>query len=296
MSGESKYLRVALLQLKVGKNKEENVSRAIAKIRSVVTDHGPKSSTWTSKNKNFLAILPECFNSPYGVKYFNEYAETVPDGYTSQELAKIAKELGIYLIAGSIPERESAGSSKLFNTCTIWSPEGSLIDKYRKMHLFDIDIPGQIRFQESETLSPGNNLVTFTIDEAKIGLGICYDMRFEELARLYRLNGCNFLVYPGAFNMTTGPLHWTGLQCGRATDTQSYVATVSPARVEGSDYVAYGHSSIIDPWGKILVDAEAEENTVVRDLDFAECEKVREQIPIFKQRREDIYRTVKVTF
>ncbi|XP_059610882.1 omega-amidase NIT2-like isoform X2 [Phlebotomus argentipes] len=296
MSEESKYLRVALLQLKVGKNKEENVSRAIEKLRSAVAEHGPNSSTWTSKNKNFLCILPECFNSPYGVKYFNEYAETIPDGYTSREISKAAKELGIYLIAGSIPEREAEGSSTLYNTSTIWSPDGEMIGKYRKMHLFDIDIPGQIRFQESETLSPGNSLTTFAIDEAKIGLGICYDIRFEELARLYRNDGCNFLVYPGAFNMTTGPLHWTLLGRARASDTQSFVATVSPARDEASDYVAYGHSSLIDPWAHVLVDAEAPEATVVKDLDFSECEKVRAQIPISRQRREDIYRTTKVTF
>uniref|UniRef100_A0A1L8E2I4 omega-amidase n=1 Tax=Nyssomyia neivai TaxID=330878 RepID=A0A1L8E2I4_9DIPT len=296
MSVETKNLRVALLQLKVGKNKEENVSRAVEKLRSVVANHGPKSPSWTSKNKNFLAILPECFNSPYGVKYFGEYAETVPDGYTCQELAKIVKELGIYLIAGSIPEKEAQESTILYNTCTIWSPEGNLIGKYRKMHLFDIDIPGQIRFQESETLTGGNALTAFEIDEAKIGLGICYDMRFEELARLYRLDGCNFLVYPGAFNMTTGPLHWTLLQRARANDTQSYVAAVSPARDEKSDYIAWGHSSIVDPWAKIVVDAEEGENTVVHDLDFSECEKVRAQIPISKQRREDIYRTLRVTF
>ncbi|GAB0091914.1 omega-amidase NIT2 [Sergentomyia squamirostris] len=295
-SSVMRHLRVALLQLKVGKSKQENVSRAIDKLRGIVSDHGPKSPSWTGKNKNLLCILPECFNSPYGVKYFNEYAETIPDGFTCNELSKAVKELGIYLIAGSIPERETAGSSTLYNTCTVWAPDGTIIGKYRKMHLFDIDIPGQIRFQESETLSPGNALTAIQIDEAKIGLGICYDMRFEELARIYRNDGCNFLVYPGAFNMTTGPLHWTLLQQGRATDTQSYVATVSPARDESSEYVAYGHSSIIDPWGAIMVDADAEETYVVKDLDFGVCEKVRAQIPISKQRREDIYKTLKVTF
>ncbi|XP_055697229.1 omega-amidase NIT2-like isoform X2 [Phlebotomus papatasi] len=292
-----RHLRVALLQLKVGKNKEENVSRAIQKLRSVVADYGPKSPSWTSRNSKFLCILPECFNSPCGVKYFNKYAETIPDGYTSQQLSKVAKELGIYLIAGSIPERESQGWSNLYNTCTVWSPEGSLIAKYRKMHLFDIDISDKIHFRESETISPGNALTTFEIDNAKIGLGICQDMRFEELARIYRNEGCNFLVYPGAFNMKAGLLHWTLLQRSRANDTQSFVAAVSPAQDETSEYVAYGHSSIIDPYARIMVDAGAGENTVVKDLDFSECDKVRAVIPLSKHRREDIYyQTLQNTF
>lgn len=100
----------------------------------------------------------------------------------------------MYLIAGSIPERRD---SKLFNTATVWSPQGSLITTYSKTHLFDIDIPGEITFKESETLSAGKNLTTLTIGEFKIGIGICYDIRFEELAKLYRKQGCNVLIYPG---------------------------------------------------------------------------------------------------
>lgn len=211
-----------------------------------------------------VVALPECFNCPYGTKYFGEYAETIPDGFTSSELSKTAKELGIFLIGGSIPEREAG---KLFNTCTVWGPQGDLIAKHRKMHLFDIDIPGGIRFKESEVLSAGNSFSTFTVDENfKVGLGICYDIRFEEMARIYRNMGCNLLVYPGAFNMTTGPLHWELLQRGRAVDSQCFVATASPARDTDSDYVAYGHSMVVDPWGKVIKSAADVEETVIADL------------------------------
>lgn len=112
-------LRYAAVQMKVGRIKEENVDRAINHIKKAVADHKPK-----------LVALPECFNSPYGTKYFNDYAETIPDGYTSNKLANIAKELNIYLIGGTIPERDN---NVLYNTCTIWSPEGSLIGKFRKV-------------------------------------------------------------------------------------------------------------------------------------------------------------------
>lgn len=166
-----------------------------------------------------------------------------------------------------------------------------MIAKYRKMHLFDIDIPGGITFKESDILSSGNALATFEINTIKVGLGICYDMRFEELAKLYRKQGCKMLVYPGAFNMTTGPLHWELLQRARAMDNQSFVMAVSPARGQ-QGYIAWGHSQITNPWGKVLCQAKAEEQIIYADLDFEECEKVRTQIPIFEQRRCDIYDTV----
>lgn len=246
-------LRIALLQLKVTKDKTENVRHAITRIKDAVTKDNAK-----------VVALPECFNCPYGTKYFGEYAETIPDGFTSQELSKTARELGIYLIGGSIPEQDK---DKLYNTCTVWGPQGDLIAKHRKMHLFDIDIPGGIRFKESEVLSAGNSFTTFQVDEHfKIGLGICYDIRFEEMARIYRDMGCNVLVYPGAFNMTTGPMHWELLQRGRAVDTQCFVATASPARDTSSEYVAYGHSMVVDPWGKVVSTAADAETTVIADL------------------------------
>ena len=145
------------------------------------------------------------------------------------------------MIGGTIPER-SLEDNKLYNTCTVWSPEGSLLATYRKIHLFDIDIPGGITFKESDVLSAGNSLAVFTIGGRKVGIGICYDMRFSELSRLYRNLGCDLLIYPGAFNMKTGPLHWELLARARATDNQVYVSTISPARDKSAGYVAWGHS------------------------------------------------------
>lgn len=115
-------LRISLVQMKVGMNKTENVANALKFIRKTVTADQPK-----------LVALPECFNSPYGTKYFNEYAEHIPDGYTSKSLSNIAKELNIYLIGGTIPERDTS-DNKLYNTCTVWSPNGDLIAKYRKVN------------------------------------------------------------------------------------------------------------------------------------------------------------------
>lgn len=271
--------RIALVQLKVGANKQQNIENALTKIRSAVTEKGAR-----------VVALPECFNSPYGTQHFPAYAEEIPTGETSCSLAAIAKELGIYLIGGTIPER-CATDSKLYNTCTVWSPDGALMAKYRKIHLFDIDIPGGITFRESDVLTGGGNLATVAIGEAKIGIGICYDIRFDELARLYRNQGCDMLIYPGAFNMKTGPLHWELLARGRANDTQSYVATISPAREASAGYVAWGHSMLVDPWAKVVVEANEGEETIVADVNLVTVDEVRAQIPIFSQRRVDLYTT-----
>lgn len=272
-----RLFRAALVQSRVGKDRTKNLENAARLIAEA------------KKGGANLVALPECFNSPYGTKFFNEYAESIPNGPTCEMLSKAAKEHSIYLVGGTFPEIEN---DKFYNTCTVWNPEGKLLAKYRKMHLFDIDIPGGITFKESDVLHAGNELVTFDFDGIKVGLGVCYDLRFEELAKLYRLQGCEILIYPGAFNMTTGPIHWELLQRARALDNQVYVFAISPARNE-QGYIAWGHSQITDPWGKVTAQAGHEEEIVYDDIKLEECDKVRQQIPIFKQRRTDIYDTIK---
>ncbi|XP_030376444.1 omega-amidase NIT2 [Scaptodrosophila lebanonensis] len=278
MNKSNSIMRLALLQLKGSKDKTANVQNAISKIEAAVKEHKPR-----------LITLPECFNCPYGTKYFREYSERIPDGYTSQQLSGIAKKHNIYIIGGTIPELGE--NDAIYNTCTVWDPSGQLIGKHRKMHLFDIDVKGGVRFKESETLSSGDDFCVINIDGRKIGVGICYDIRFEEMARLYRNEGCEMIVYPAAFNMTTGPLHWELLQRSRANDNQLFVVTTSPARDTSADYVAYGHSMIVDPWAKVLKSAGVDEETLVADVDFSLVEQVRQQIPIFTQRRLDLYGT-----
>lgn len=267
-------LRIALIQMAVGKNKVDNISRAVTSI------HDAKQ-----KGSN-LVVLPECFNSPYGTKFFKQYAEEVPSGETCLALSKAAKDNSLFVVGGSIPEKDG---SNLYNTCTVWNPEGNIVAKFRKVHLFDISIPGGITFKESETLSPGNSLSVVDIGNWKIGLGICYDLRFMEMAALYRDLGVDLLIYPGAFNMTTGPLHWELLIKARAVDNQVYVAACCGARDESADYVAWGHSMLVDPWGKVLTQAGATETTLIGDMDFNVCKNIREQIPIRFQRRTDLY-------
>lgn len=265
--------KIALVQLAVSATKADNLKRA-TQLVSRAAKEGAK-----------LISLPECFNSPYGTSYFPEYAEKIP-GASFDSLSSMAKENQVYLIGGSFPEEENG---KLFNTCCVFNPKGEMIAKHRKIHLFDIDVPGKIRFQESETLSPGNSFTTFDTPYCKVGVGICYDIRFPELAQVYAKMNCKLLVYPGAFNMTTGPAHWELLQRGRALDNQLYVATVSPARDTVAKYVAWGHSTVVNPWGEVIATTEHEETILYADIDPPYADEVQEQIPTRKQKRDDMY-------
>jgi omega-amidase len=243
-----------------------------------------------------IIVLPECFNSPYGCDYFPSYAESLLPSPPTQEqspsfhaLSAIAEETKTYLIGGSIPELDTK-TKKYYNTSLTFSPEGKLLATHRKMHLFDIDIPGKITFRESDVLSPGNKVTILDLPEyGKIAIAICYDIRFPELAMIAARKGCFALIYPGAFNTTTGPLHWKLQGQARAMDNQVYVAMCSPARDMNATYHAWGHSLVCDPMAQVMVEAGEKEETVFADLDGAKIEGTRKGIPIYSQRRFDVY-------
>ncbi|XP_003736816.2 omega-amidase NIT2-like isoform X1 [Drosophila pseudoobscura] len=273
-------LTLALLQLPVGADVSLNVRRAVEGITQLKAEN-PELQ---------LAILPESFNAPYGVEYFAKYAESIPDGATCRALSRLALQLGLYIIGGSIVERDAG---KLYNTCTVWAPNGSLIGKHRKIHLFTMNIEaahgGGVQFDEGAALTAGSELTVVKIGQHKVGIGICHDKRFEELARIYRNLGCSMLVYPSAFCICQGPMHWELLQRARATDNQLFVVTCSPARDNMSGYVAYGHSMIVDPWARVQREAGEGCEFIVEQIDFDMVEQVRRQIPIHQQRRTDVY-------
>ncbi|KAL6075955.1 Omega-amidase nit3 [Balamuthia mandrillaris] len=271
--------KFAGIQLLVGADKSANHARATKKIAEA------------AQNGAKMISLPECWNCPYSNAAFPEYAESIPDGPSSKLLSEQAKEHFVWLIGGSIPERVG---DKLYNTCVVFNPQGEPVVKHRKVHLFDISVPPSdgkpgITFKESDTLSAGSSLSSFDTEYGKVGVGICYDIRFPELAIVLAKQGVKFMCYPGAFNMTTGPLHWELLQRARAVDNQVYVAAVSPARNPESGYQAWGHSSVVDPWGTVIATTEHEEDIIYADIDMEQLEKFRAQIPVTKQKRYDLY-------
>jgi omega-amidase len=280
-------VKLALVQLACTADKAHNLSHARTKVLEA------------AKTGAGIVVLPECFNSPYGTKYFPKYAETLlPSPPTEEQspsfhaLSRMAEEARVYLVGGSIPELE-ADTKKLYNTSLTFSPQGKLLATHRKVHLFDIDIPGKIRFCESEVLSPGNKVTLIDLPEyGKIGLAICYDIRFPELATIAARKGAFLLLYPGAFNTTTGPAHWELLARGRAVDNQTYVGLCSPARDTGADYQAWGHSVIVDPNAEVLERLDEKEGIIVAELNGERIEEVRKGIPVYSQRMFDVYSDV----
>ena len=146
-----------------------------------------------------------------------------------------------------------------------------------------------VHFKESETLAPGEALTVVDTEVGRVAVGICYDIRFPELASLYAARGAQLLVYPGAFNMTTGPEHWELLQRARAVDNQLFVATCSPARAEGAAYVAWGHSTVVGPFGEVLATRDHTAGTVFAEVDLDQIPARRQNMPLQQQRRSDLY-------
>lgn len=208
---------------------------------------------------------------------------------TYHALAEMAKEAQVYLIGGSIPELELE-TMKYFSTALVFSPAGELLGSHRKIHLFDIDIKGEMTFRESDTLSPGDSISIIDLpDYGSIGLGICYDIRFPEMAIIAARRSAFALIYPSAFNSTTGPLHWELLARSRALDNQVFVALCSQAFDPEFTYPAWGHSVIADPNGQIIAMAGREEDIVYAELDNETIQRHRRQIPTTGQRRFDLY-------
>ncbi|KAJ6848358.1 omega-amidase, chloroplastic [Iris pallida] len=225
---------------------------------------------------------------------FPVYAEDIEAGGDAAPsysmLSEVARSLQITIVGGSIPERSG---DRLYNTCCVFGKDGSLKGKHRKIHLFDIDIPGKITFKESNTLTAGQHPTIVDTDVGRIGIGICHDICFQELA-MYAARGAHLICYPSAFEMTTGPLVWELLQRARAADNQLFVATCSPARDSGSGYIAWGHSMLVGPFGEIIATTEHEEAMIVEEIDYSQIELRRSNLPLEKQRRGDLYQLVDV--
>lgn len=267
-------MRIAVCQMRVIPDKMKNVRKAQEMLEYAAT------------NGADMAVLPEMFNCPYDNAQFAAYSETLEESVTAAEISESAKNLGIYIIAGSIPERQG---DRVFNTSIAFDRKGNIIGIHRKVHLFDIDVPGKISFRESDTLAAGRQVTVFDTEFCKVGLAICFDMRFPELMRLMALKGASVIIVPAAFNMTTGPAHWELTSRMRAVDNQVFFVAASPARGEKPGYVAYGHSMVVSPWGDILKEADEKEQVLLADISLPEVERIRNQLPLMKGRREDVY-------
>ena len=262
-----------MIQMNVVRDKSQNIAHARELLRQAAGEGLD------------LAVLPEMFCCPYSNRLFRAYSEE-EEGEAWAALSQMARELGIYLVGGSMPE---LSDGKVYNTAYVFDREGRQIAKHRKVHLFDVNIAGGQRFQESAVLSPGDQITVFDTEFGKIGLCICFDLRFQELAKIMADRGAQMIVVPAAFNMTTGPAHWELLFRMRAVDNQVFTLGTAPARNEAESYVSYANSILADPWGNVLARAGAGEEILKAEIDFAQNQAIRQQLPIRSARRNDLY-------
>ncbi len=265
------YLAAAI-QMNAGPDKLANLERAERLVR-----------VGAARGANLVA-LPEVFNWRGKRNDQTAAAETL-DGQSLAMMSRLARELQIHIVAGSITEQAAATESRCYNTSVLIGPDGGQIAVYRKIHLFDVDLPGRVTVRESDTKLAGADVVTAKTPLGTIGLTICYDLRFPELYRRLTFAGAQIIAIPSAFTFPTGEAHWEPLIRARAIENQAYV--IAPAQFGPNiyGYSDYGNSMIVDPWGRVLARAADQEGVVVAPIDLEYQDRVRRELPALKHAR-----------
>jgi len=268
-------LDVAVVQMNSGDDKQANIDAALAGIERAAAT-GAR-----------LVALPEVWTYLGPISGNADAAETIP-GPLTDEFAELARAHGIYLHLGSFFERIE-GESRLFNTSVVFGPDGRELARYRKIHLFDVDIASDTAYRESTTIAPGEEIATFDLDGITVGLAICYDLRFPELFRILALRGADVIVLPSAFTMATGRDHWEPLIRARAIENAVYMIAPGQVGQHPPGLWCYGRSMIVDPWGVVVAQAPDEPTVITATLDFVNQERIRAQIPSLSNRLPDRY-------
>lgn len=270
-------MQAAVIQLNSRQlNRRDNVFNALALVDQAA-----------QQGAEFV-LLPECMTF---VGTYNHYADIAEDinGPTAEMASNSARKNGIYLHIGSLTEHSSV-PGMYYNTSLLFNPQGELIATYRKVHLFDIDVPGQVSDTESAFILPGDQLVTVKLPKFHLGMSICFDLRFPDMYRALALSGAQVLVVPAAFSRPTGRAHWHALLRARAIENHAYVLAACQYGSDKAGHWFFGHSLIIDPWGVILAEGPANQKAVlIADLDMEQVEKRREQIQVLKLRKPEVY-------
>jgi predicted amidohydrolase len=268
-------LSVALVQMNSGADKDQNIRDALEGIdRAAAT--GAR-----------LVTLPEVWTYLGPREGIRDAAETIP-GTLTHQLAVRARQHGIYLHIGSINERVE-GEPRLYNTTVVYDPTGEEVARYRKIHLFDVDLDTDTAYRESATIAPGEEIVTFDLDGVTVGLAICYDLRFPELFRILALRGAGVIVLPAAFTMATGKDHWETLIRARAIENGLYMIAPGQVGQHPPGLWCHGRSMVVDPWGVVVAQASDQPTVLTSTLDLAYVEQVRRQVPSLQNRLPDRY-------
>jgi deaminated glutathione amidase len=261
----------AAVQMSSGAERAANLARGTALVRQAA-ERGAR-----------LVVLPEVFawRGPRGDEA--AVAEALP-GPTSEALAALARELQIWLCAGSLLERVP-DEPRAYNTSCLFDPRGTLVARYRKIHLFDVEIPGRVSVQESATRAAGTEVVAVPTELGTLGLSVCYDLRFPELYRRLVRAGAEILLVPSAFTFPTGAAHWEVLCRARAVENQCYLIAPDQTGTSPHGFADWGDSLIVDPWGRVVARAGDGEGVITAEIDRTYLARVRRELPCLPHAR-----------
>ncbi|MEX1142581.1 MAG: carbon-nitrogen hydrolase family protein [Thermoleophilaceae bacterium] len=268
-------MRAAAVQMTSTQDKPRNLATAERLVRAAAADGCT------------LVVLPEKFNAIGTEEQLRASAEPL-DGPTIAWARGLARELGIDLVAGSIAELRD-GRDKLSNTCVHVGPDGELRGAYRKIHMFDVVVGGR-EYRESASEERGDEIVVSEADGARLGLTVCYDLRFPELFRILAVEGARVIAVPAAFTAVTGAAHWDTLVRARAIENQAFVVAADQVGMHGGGMESHGGSQIVDPWGDVLGRVGEGEGFAAADLDFDRQDEVRATLPSLANRVPSAYR------
>ena len=268
-------LRVACVQFCSSGSKAENLERMeplVARAAATGAD---------------LVLLPEKWNGIGTHEIILDVAEPLDSGESVGAMSAWAKQHGITLVGGSIVESRE-GREKLSNTCVVFDPQGEIAATYRKIHMFDVEVGGQV-YRESDSEEPGEGPMSCDVEGWRLGLTVCYDLRFPELYRILAVEGAEIVTVPAAFTLFTGKDHWEVLLRARAIENQCFVAAANQWGVHEGGKASYGRSSIVDPWGVVLAQAPDEDAVISAELDRAHMERIRRSLPSLANRQPAAY-------
>ena len=272
-------MKIGLIQLDSGDDVEANLSQAEASVRDAA-----------ERGAEFI-VLPEVMHLRVGPALSARYAaaaEPIP-GPTTERFGALANELGVYLLLGSMGEA-SDDPTRTYNTSVLIEPGRSVLARYRKLHLFDVSVDDETGDRESDRYLPGDEVISTKTRWGRVGLTICYDLRFAELYRTLALQGARVVFVPANFTKATGEAHWMMLLRARAIENGLFI--VAPAQCGRflGGFEAFGHSTVIDPWGRVLVEHDDAPGVSLIELDLNEVDRVRQAIPVLHHLRSDVYR------
>lgn len=266
-------MKIGIVQASTGGDKVKNLSflcRAIDRLAAEGAD---------------LISLPETFGYLGPDDGLRANAEPA-DGPTWTQLRERAGALGVWLHCGSLLESRDG---HLFNTTVVYDRAGNEAARYSKVHLFDIEAPGGTVYRESDLVEAGDGLVVFDLEGWRVGLSICYDLRFPELYRKLADMGATLILVPAAFTRATGRDHWQVLLRARAIENLCYVAAANTCGTCPPKYDSWGHSMVVDPWGTIVAEAGSEPATLCCELDLERLQMLRAKLPSLSHRRKDLF-------